>query len=307
MKNQIKNDILMNQNVLSIEAFIHDQPYDIAQKIKSYSLQDQILLIDMIPITKSSKILRHMSPVEQYRILTHLSVDKTKILLNSQPMDDLVDLFLAIHPKQDKKLMTYLDKTTQQKIKDLMIFKPGTAGSLVTIDYISARENWSVKVTLEHIRKFAANVESVSYIYVLDNYGHLNGIVSIRELLSALDTEFLSNIMIRDIITVYAEVDQQEAVKKLTNNYLSALPVTTPDNKMIGIITFDDAMNVMEDEATEDIQKLGGSEPLNKPYFETSIWSIYSKRILWLLFLFIAEAYTGTVLHFTRLNIFSIS
>ncbi|MDQ0175047.1 magnesium transporter [Bacillus chungangensis] len=297
MKKQL-NDILMDQNIFIIEEFIRHQPYDIAQKIKSYSLQDQISLIDIIPITKSSKILRHMSPVEQYRILTHLSVDKTKILLNSQPMDDLVDLFLAIHPKQDEKLMTYLDKDTQQKIKDLMIFKPGTAGSLVTIDYISARENWSVKMTLEHIRKIAGNVESVSYIYVLDNYGHLNGIVSIRELLSALDREFLSNIMIRDIISVYAEVDQQEAVKKLTNHYLSALPVTTTDNKMIGMITFDDAMNVMEDEATEDIQKLGGSEPLNKPYFETSIWNIYSKRIPWLLFLFVAEAYTGTVLHY---------
>ncbi|MDZ5608192.1 magnesium transporter [Bacillus pseudomycoides] len=297
MKNQI-NELLITKDALLIKELLHHPPFDIAQEMKNCSLKDQISLIDMIPITKSSKILKHMNPVEQYRILIHLSVDKTKILLNSHPIDDLVDLFLAIHPKQDERLMKYLDKTTQQKIKELMIFKPGTAGSLVTSDYISARENWSVKTTLERIRKCAANVESISYIYVLDNYGHLNGIVSIRELLSALDTELLANIMIQNIISVNAEADQQEAVKKLTNNDLSALPVIKSDNIMIGIITFDDVIDVMEEETTEDIQKLGGSEPLNKPYFETSIWSIYSKRIPWLLLLFVAEAYTGTVLHY---------
>ncbi len=193
--------------------------------------------------------------------------------------------------------MEYLDKAKQQKVKDLMKFKPETAGSLVTSDYISAKESWSVETTLEHIRKFASNVESISYIYILDNYGQLNGIVSIRELLIAPAKEILSNIMIQDVISVYVEVDQKEVVKKLTNNNLSAIPVTTISNKMIGIITFDDVMDVMEEEATEDIQKLGGSEPLSKPYFETSIWKVYSKRLPWLLLLFIAEAYTGTVLH----------
>ncbi|WP_459502561.1 magnesium transporter [Bacillus sp. C1] len=298
MKNRLK-ELLTTKNILIVEELSSHPPYDIAQEIKKFSREGQVQLIDMIPVVKSSKILKHMNPEEQYKILIHLSVEKAKTLLNSQPIDDLVDLFLAIHPKQDERLMAYLDQVTQQKVKELMIFGPETAGSLVTSDYVSARENWSVKTTLEHIRKCATHVESVSYMYVLDNYGHLNGIVSIRELLVAVDTEILLNIMTQDVISVHAEVDQQEVIKKLTDYNLSALPVTTTDNKMIGIITFDDVMDVMEEEATEDIQKLGGSGPLNQSYFEASIWSIFSKRIPWLLLLFVAEAYTGTVLkHF---------
>ncbi|MEB8860632.1 magnesium transporter, partial [Bacillus cereus] len=110
--------------------------------------------------------------------------------------------------------------------------------------------------------------------------------------------EILSTIMMPEAISVHAEVDQQEVVKKLLNYNLAAIPVTTANNKMIGIITFDDVMNVMEAEATEDIQKLGGSEPLNQSYFEASIWSIFLKRLPWLLLLFVAEAYTGTVLKY---------
>ncbi|WP_324656839.1 magnesium transporter [Bacillus cereus] len=295
--NKRLNQLLINRDTLSVEELSHHPPFDIAQEIKSISLKDQILLMDMMPIKQSSKVLKHMNTEEQHRILIHLSVDKAKTLLNLQPIDDLVDLFLFIHPRQEEKLMEYLDKAKQQKVKDLMKFKPETAGSLVTSDYISAKDSWSVETTLEHIRKFASNVESISYIYILDNYGQLTGIVSIRELLIAPAKEILSNIMIQDVISVYVEVDQKEVVKKLTNNNLSAIPVTTISNKMIGIITFDDVMDVMEEEATEDIQKLGGSEPLSKPYFETSIWKVYSKRLPWLLLLFIAEAYTGTVLH----------
>lgn len=153
-----------------------------------------------------------------------------------------------------------------------------------------------MKDTLSHIRKIGAGVESISYIYVLDTRGQLNGIVSIRELLLASDDKTLSSIMASDVISVSVNLDQQEAVQKLMDYDLSAIPVTTMDNRMIGIITFDDAMDVFEEEATEDIQKLGGSTPLDKPYFETSIWQIYRKRIGWLLLLFVAEAYTGSVL-----------
>ncbi|QEL82859.1 magnesium transporter (plasmid) [Bacillus sp. JAS24-2] len=297
MRKKIKQ-LLLTKNIFIAEDLLKIPPHDIAKEVKSFRFKDQVSLIDLMPAAKSSKILRYISPKERCAILNSLSEDKAKILLNSQPIDELVDLFVAINPDKTLKLMSYLSKEKQQKVRELMIYKPGTAGSLVTSDYITARENWSVKKTLEYIRKIAKDVESVSYIYVLDNHGQLNGIISIRELLLGLDLEILSNIMIRDVISVYADDDQQEVVQKLTNHNLSALPVTTTGNKMIGIITFDDAMDIMEEEATEDFQKLSGSEPLNESYFEASIWSIFSKRIPWLLLLFVAEAYTGTVLKY---------
>ncbi|PFA64063.1 magnesium transporter [Bacillus cereus] len=288
--------LLITKNIFETESLLHCQPYDIAQELKNFSFKEQIILLDSFPVKKSAKILKYIGLKEKYKILYSLPEEKAKIILNSQPVDDLVDLFLTVRLKQDEQLMKYLNNNLQEKILELMQFKPGTAGSLVTSEYLSARESWLVREALEYIRQYAIDVESISYIYVLDNNEQLKGTISIRELLLANDNDTLSKIMIQDVIAVHAEIDQYEVVKKLTNYNLSALPVITTNNVMIGIVTFDDVMDIIEDEATEDIQKLGGSKPLNQPYFEASIWSIFYKRIPWLLLLFVAEAYTGTVL-----------
>ncbi|MBG9715095.1 magnesium transporter [Bacillus sp. CCB-MMP212] len=297
MKKLLK-ELLVTKNNLDAEKVLRLPSYDVAQEVKRFSIEDQIILLNTIPVLKSSKILQYMSAEEKYNILIHLSENKAKKLLNLQPIDELVDLLLAVHPEKQAKLMAYLDKITKHNVKKLMNFKPETAGSLVTSDFFAVRGNWSVKMTLKYIREHSENVESISYSYVLDSHGYLEGIVSIHELLLAADEEILSTIMVQEVISVQAEVDQQEVVKKLLNYNLAAIPVTTANNKMIGIITFDDVMSVMEAEATEDIQKLGGSEPLNQSYFEASIWSIFLKRLPWLLLLFVAEAYTGTVLKY---------
>ncbi|HDR8452892.1 TPA: magnesium transporter [Bacillus cereus] len=297
MKKLLK-ELLVTKNNLDAEKVLRHPSYDIAQEVKQFSIENQVILLNTIPVLKSSKILQYMGAEEKYNILIHLSENKAKKLLNLQPIDELVDLLLAVHPEKQAKLMAYLDKITKHNVKKLMTFKPETAGSLVTSDFVAVRGNWSVKMTLKYIREHSKNVESISYSYVLDSHGYLEGIVSIHELLLAADEEILSTIMIQEVISVHAEVDQQEVVKKLLNYNLAAIPVTTANNKMIGIITFDDVMNVMEAEATEDIQKLGGSEPLNQSYFEASIWSIFLKRLPWLLLLFVAEAYTGTVLKY---------
>ncbi|PES71909.1 magnesium transporter [Bacillus cereus] len=298
MKRRLK-ELLITKDTSIIEELLHHPPYDIAKEIQKFPLEDQVLLFTMIPIEKSIKIFKHIRSKKKCEILINLPVGKARILINSQPIDDVVHLFREINSTQRTELMAYLNKVTKQKVKELLTFESETAGSLVTSEYLRAKGFWSVKRTLDYIRTDSANVESVSYIYVIDEYDHLNGIVSIRQLLLALDEDTLSNIMIRDVVSVHADINRQEVVQKLTDYNFSALPVVVDDNKMVGIITFDDVMDVMEEEATEDIQKLGGSEPLNQSYFESSVWSIFAKRIPWLLLLFIAEAYTGTVLkHF---------
>ncbi|HDX9707065.1 TPA: magnesium transporter [Bacillus thuringiensis] len=290
--------LLITKEFSLVEELLKRQSYDIAIEMKEFSHKDQVSLMACFPVEKGAKILSYLTPEDQYNIYTKIPDDKGKLLLARQSIDDLVNVILAIHPLQAEKLIQILPEEYQQKIKDLMAFSPETAGGLMTIDYIAARKNWKVKETLAHIRKIGARVESISYIYVLDTHGLLNGIVSIRELLLAEEEATLSTIMTIDVISVPVELNQKEVVQKLMNYDLSAIPVTTMDNRMIGIITFDDAMDVFEEEATEDIQKLGGSKPLDKPYFETSIWHIYRKRIGWLLLLFVAEAYTGSVLRY---------
>lgn len=251
--------LLKTQDIHLVRELIKTQSYDIAMEMKDFHHKDQISLMKYFPTEKGAKILSYLTPEEQYNICTNLPLDKGEELLARQSIDDLVDVILSIHALQAKKLIQLMSEESQQRIRSLLVFQSGTAGSLMTIDYIAARENWKVKDTLSHIRKIGAGVESISYIYVLDTRGQLNGIVSIRELLLASDDKTLSSIMASDVISVSVDLDQQEAVQKLMDYDLSAIPVTTMDNRMIGIITFDDAMDVFEEEATEDIQKLGGA------------------------------------------------
>ena len=297
MKKQLK-ELLITKNELILDEILQYPPYDIAKEIQKFSLEDQVALFNIIQIEKCIKIFKHIRAKKKCEILINLSVGKARILINSQPIDDLVQLFREVNSTQEKELMAYMHKVTMHKVQELLEFESETAGSLVTSEYLRAKGCWSVKRTLNYIRKYSGTVESISYIYVLDDYDHLNGIVSIHQLLLASDEDTLSNIMVRDVISVHADTDRQEVVQKLTDYNFSALPVVVGEKKMVGIITFDDVMDVMEEEATEDIQKLGGSEPLNQSYFESSIWSIFAKRIPWLLLLFVAEAYTGTVLKF---------
>ncbi|AQR76779.1 magnesium transporter [Paenibacillus larvae] len=292
----ILQQLLHSKDITLQKDLLYQNSFDIAKELKTCSHKDQVTLIELFPIENGAQIISHLTPEEQYRILTHLSDDKAKLLFDKQSIDDIVDVLLALHPNQAERLMDYLPKETQQNIKKLMEYSPETAGGHVTTDYIAAREHWSVKDTLSHIRKIGDRLESLSYIYVLDSLGHLNGVVSIRQLLLRKEDTVLSDIMNQSVISVNADSDQQEAAQKLTDYNFAALPVTTSDNRMIGIITFDDAIDVIQDEATKDIHQLGGSSPLNTPYFETSVWTVFRKRIGWLLLLFVAEAYTSTIL-----------
>lgn len=177
-----------------------------------------------------------------------------------------------------------------------MTYEADTAGSLATLNYITARKNWTIDYTLQHIRKVGREAEIVSYLYVIDTHGKLAGIASLKDIILENPVIKLEEVIKEDIISVPADMHQEEVADILAKYDLVAIPVVTLDNRMIGIVTVDDLIDVIHEEATEDIQKLGGSQPLNEPYFKNSIWSVFRKRIGWLLILFVAEAYTGNVL-----------
>nr|WP_113756173.1 magnesium transporter [Brevibacillus laterosporus] len=299
MDQELKN-LLDEQNLdLLYEYISRFQPYDLAEMFIQFEHEDQLKWISMLPIPLGAEILEYVEPELQYRILDRINTDTASSLLNEMSSDKVVDLLLAIHPHQAEKLMKFLPPDYREKISTLMTFSPNSAGSLATVEYIAARNSWTVDQTLQHVRKVGHEAEIVSYIYVLDTHGKLAGIVSLKDIILAKPDTQLEEIMKEDVVTVPAEMDQQEVAYILSNYDLYAIPVVTSDNRMIGIITVDDLIDVIHEEATEDFQKLGGSQPLEEPYFKNSIWGLFRKRIGWLLILFVAEAYTGNVLrHF---------
>lgn len=294
---QIGSALTNVENPQLLFDYLHPlKPYDLSEIIKKLEHKSRLLLIPKLPIAVAAETLEYLEPEYQYQILHHLDVTDATSLLFQMPSDSVVDMLLAIHPLQAKELLDLLPEDYRQKINNLMTYPEETAGSLMTVDYISARSHWSGEQSLNHIRKVGHMAEIVSYVYVTNTRGELVGIVSLKEIILASPDTRLVDISTTDVIFVSAEMPQEEVAEILSRYDLYALPVIDQQNRLIGIITIDDVLDVIQEEATEDVQKLGGSQPLTEPYFKTSVWSLFSKRIVWLLILFVGGAYTANVL-----------
>ncbi|MGA8942202.1 MAG: magnesium transporter [Thermoactinomyces sp.] len=272
------------------------QPYDLSEMLRELDERQQLELISSLSLANAAEVLEYLEPELQYRLLNHLDKSLASPLLKQMSSDMVVDLLLAVHPLQAKKLLRLLPEDYRKKINDLMNYPEYTAGSLMTVDYVSARAYWTGEQTIQHIRKVGYEAEIISYIYVTDKRGKLFGVASLKEMILADPETKLSQIAKTDIISVPAEMEQEEVASILSRYGFYAVPVVDKQSRLIGIITYDDVVEVIQEEATEDIHKIGGSQPLTEPYFKTSVWDLYRKRIMWLLVLFIGGAYTATVL-----------
>ncbi|MBN3523687.1 magnesium transporter [Paenibacillus apiarius] len=292
-------DRLAEQKQGALKEFLaRFQPYDLAEMLMELEESEQIQFIANLPVALGAEILEYADPELQYRILDRGSKETAASMLNEMSSDKVVDLLLAIHPHQAGTLLEFLPVDYREKISALMQYPPESAGSLATVDYIAVRNYWTVEHTFQHVRKVGQDAEMVSYFYVLDNNGKLVGIVSLKQAILAKADAKLEEIMLKDFVSVTARMNQREVATILSNYDLVALPVVSEEQRMIGIITVDDLIDVIHEEATEDFQKMGGSQPLEVPYFKNSFWKLFRKRIAWLLVLFVAEAYTGNVLRY---------
>jgi magnesium transporter len=272
------------------------QPFDLAEVLRELDEAARLELITHLPLTDAAEAIEYLEPELQYSLLNRLSDDIASPLLKQMSSDTVVDMLLAVHPLQAEKMLRLLPADYREQINNLMSYPEYTAGSLMTVDYISARAYWTGEHTINHIRKVGHEAEIVSYIYVTGTRGELMGIVSLKEIILAPPQTHLIDIATTEFISVPAEMEQEEVAQILSRYNFYALPVVDHQRRLIGIITYDDVVDVIHEEATEDIHKLGGSQPLDEPYFKTSIFSLYKKRIVWLMILFVGGAYTATVL-----------
>jgi len=288
---------LLHEDDTAIAAFCEAyQPFDVAAAVEKLSTTEQLRLVRALPPTAAAEMLEYLEPLLQYRILDRLEQPLTAQILHEMSSDVVADMMLAIHRYQADRLLDILPVDYREKVQTLMTFPEETAGSLATIDYIVVQSSWSIEKTLQHIRKVGHEAEITAYVYVIDNKGELSGVVSLKSIILAEPQTPISSLLMGDVIAVPALMGQEEAAVLLSRYDLVALPVIDAHNRLVGVITVDDLIDVIHEEATEDIQKLGGSQPLTNSYFKSSVLQLYRKRIVWLLILFAAEAYTGTVL-----------
>jgi magnesium transporter len=211
--------------------------------------------------------------------------------------DDAADLLQEARPEERAELMALLDPTTRREVNALLAYEEDDAGGLMSPRYARLRPDMTVDEAIGYLRMQARqNVETINYAYVLDAQQHLLGVMSLRELFTAPGDRKVEDVMRTDLVSAAEDTDQEEISQLFSRYDLIAVPVLDPEGRMKGIVTVDDIVDVVEQEATEDIQKMGGSEALDAPYLQVGMLSMVRKRAGWLSALFVGELLTATAM-----------
>ncbi|MGH2587825.1 MAG: magnesium transporter, partial [Dehalococcoidia bacterium] len=267
------------------------------------ALPDQQLadLVAQLSDETVARLLAELEPIEGASLLLRLTRVRAADVLEEMDPDDAADLVQAVREEDEhaaEAILTEMEPVEAHDVRGLLAYPEDSAGGIMTTRFVTVRPDATVAEALAAVRRLAKEqrTETVYYLYVTGTARMLVGVLSLRELVLAPPGVRVSEVMRRSFAAVRPEADQEEAARLLTEKHLLALPVVDADGRLLGIVTADDIADVVEEEATEDIQHLGGSQPLEVPYPRASVWLLARKRVGWLLLLFVAEAYTGTVL-----------
>ena len=300
----------MKNKLQNVKEYLHLlKPDELKNILLDISLQDLIENWDELTNEESIIIFKHLnlemkvdlinslSYKEQERILEELTEESVKQLLNEMEPDDLVDFIQSVSSEVRKSVWEKLSDDAKKETLFLLRFDEDDAAGLMTPRYIAIKPTIKVSQALHFVRTGMEEVETVYYFYVVDRLKRLTGVVSLREILSSEDDQLVADIMERDIISVREETDQEEVAKILETYSLLALPVVDENNVLLGIVTFDDVLDVIREEQTEDLYKMGAMTGKALPYLETTIMGLVKKRIPWLIILLMFGTITTNVLH----------
>jgi magnesium transporter len=271
-------------------------PAEWADLVPQLEPNEVAVLIQWLSEEEMALILEELPPVEAARILRTLSAPEAGQLLGEMDPDDAADVVELMPQSAVDEILVRMSPEEAAEIRELSEYDPDTAGGIMTPAYVAVSKDATSSQAISAIRRLVDEAETVNYVYVVDESRKLLGVLSLYRLMLSTDDTPVVNLMAPSTVRVRASADQETAARLLTDRNLLAIPVVDDDDHLLGIITEDDVADVIEAEATEDIERLGGSQPLNLPYRLASVPLLVRKRVGWLMLLFIAQGYTGTVL-----------
>jgi magnesium transporter len=298
----------MEEMVEQIEALLEKQNDDeLREYLNSLNISDVEELIGELPEygpkfieilapNRAVHVFRILEFPTQERILKKLSGAKVSEIINALPPDDRTALFSELHGDTVKALIQHLPEDDRKEALKLLGYKEDSVGRLMTPDYVAVKKSWDVAKVLSHIRRYGKNSETIDVIYVIDENGELLDDIRIREILLVDPATSVSALMDGRLIALNVNDPQEEAINVFRMNNRVALPVTDNDNVLLGIVTVDDILWIANEEYTEDIQKIGGTEALDEPYLDISLLKLVKKRVGWLIILFLSEMLTTTAM-----------
>lgn len=271
---------------------------DIAEFLSEMSKEDSILVFRILHKDVMADVFSYLEPERQQFIIESISDAEVCLVIDEMFLDDAVDFLEEVPANVVKKVLRVTDAHTRALIRQFLKYPKNSAGALMTVELVELHDRWTVGQALEHVRKTGPDKETIYTCYVIDDVHHLVGYVPLRHLITANEDACIRDIMEERVISVHTNVDQEE-VALITSKYdLMSMPVVDTENRLVGLITVDDIVDVIQEENTEDIEKMAGITPSEKEYLRTGVFSMVKNRLPWLLLLMLSATLTGSIISY---------
>ncbi|GFI04523.1 MAG: magnesium transporter [Lachnospiraceae bacterium] len=269
---------------------------DIAVIMEELDEEELLKIFRILPKNMAADVFSYLEVDSQQFIITSLSEKDAAGIINNLMADDATDLLEEMPANVVKKLLANANPDTRRDINHLLRYPEDSAGSIMTVEYVDLKENMTVEDAVARIRKVGVDSETINICYVLDAKRTLVGTVALRYLLISPGDAVIGDIMHENVIYINTLMDQEEVARQFQKYDFTAMPVVDNENRLVGIITVDDIVDILQEEATEDMEKMAAIVPSDKPYMKTSVIETWKKRMPWLLLLMISATLTGSVL-----------
>ena len=290
-------ELLEERKFSGAGAIVKDMnPADAAWILEELPEQRMPILFRLLPKELAADTFAYMEPESQELLVRGFSDRELDEVMEQLFLDDTVDMIEEMPANVVKKILRHVDSETRRMINQVLNYPKDSAGSIMTMEYVDLKRGMTVEQAFERIRRTGVEKETIYTCYVTDSRRKLLGIVTVKDLLLSKKDEVIRNIMETNIKYVSTHTDQEEAARALSKYDFLALPVVDAEERLVGIVTVDDAIDVIQEEATEDIEKMAAIAPSDRPYMKTGVFATWRKRVPWLLFLMISATFTSGIL-----------
>ena len=269
---------------------------DIAAIMEEMEDKEMLKIFRILPKDLAADVFSYMEVENQQFIITSLSERDAANIIDNLMADDATDLLEEMPANVVKKLLSLASPETRRDINQLLRYPEDSAGSIMTVEFVDLKENLTVANAIERIRNVGVDSETINICYVLDSRRKLIGTVALRYLLLSAADDIIGDIMNENVISINTMMDQEEVARQFQKYDFTAMPVVDQENRLVGIITVDDIVDILTQEATEDIEMMAAILPTDKPYMKTSVWETWMKRIPWLLLLMVSSTFTERII-----------
>lgn len=290
-------DLLESKQYTTLRQTLADMnEADIAAVFEDLEASEQLKLFRILPKDMAADVFSYLDVENQQYIISSLSDKDAAGIIDNLMADDATDLIEEMPANVVKRILALASPETRRDINHLLRYPEDSAGSIMTVEYVDLKENLTVEQAINRIRKVGVDSETINICYVLDTRRKLVGTVALRYLLLMNPDDLIGDIMHENVISINTLMDQEEVARTFQKYDFTAMPVVDNESRLVGIITVDDVVDIMEKEATEDIEKMAAIVPTDKAYMRTGVFETFKKRIPWLLLLMISATFTGKII-----------